>query len=95
MKRVCTTCVDVGDTFGSCGRETQPPGLIYTVPIPAESITHLLILGIVSSTVPSARHRAIHCCIGVVSCTLVVSARCCASLLYWLGVVLLIVLSVL
>ena len=85
MKKECTKYVDVGNSFGSWGRETQPPGFIYTVTILAESITHLLVLGIVSSTAPCARHCAIHCCIGLVSCTLVVTARCCASLLCWLG----------
>ena len=88
MKRVCTKYVDVGDSFGSWGRETQPPGFIYTVTLLAESITRLLVLGIVSSTVPFARHRAIHDCIGLVSCTLVVLARCRASSLSRLGIVL-------
>ena len=56
MKKVCTKYVDVGNSFGSWGRETQPPGFIYTVTILAESITRLLILGIESSTVSSAKH---------------------------------------
>ena len=36
------------------GRETQPPGFIYTVTILAKSIACFLVLGIAPSMVPSA-----------------------------------------